>query len=95
MSNFAFLQSEWPLVFEAATKAEGMANTDARASCFYSRRALELTVAWLYKYEKMLKLPYQDHLSALIHEPTFTTSIRKASARARSCFECSPGESLP
>ena len=45
MSNFAFLQSEWPLLFEAATQAEGMANTDARASCFYSRRALELTVA--------------------------------------------------
>lgn len=41
MSNFAFLQSEWPLLFETATQAEGMANTDARASCFYVRRALE------------------------------------------------------
>ena len=78
MSNFAFLQSEWPLLFEAATQAEGMAITDARASCFYSRRALELTVAWLYTYDKTLKLPYQDHLSALIHEPTF----RKATGDA-------------
>lgn len=78
MSNFAFLKSEWPLLFEAAIQAEGMANTDARASCFYSRRALELTVAWLYTYDKSLKLPYQDHLSALIHEPTF----RKATGEA-------------
>jgi hypothetical protein len=44
MSNFAFLQPEWPLCFEAATKAEGLANTDARASCFYARRTLELAV---------------------------------------------------
>ncbi len=78
MSNFTFLQSEWPLLCEAATQAEGMAITDARASCFYSRRALELTVAWLYTYDKTLKLPYQDHLSALIHEPTF----RKATGEA-------------
>jgi type I restriction enzyme R subunit len=78
MSNFAFLQADWPLLYEAATQAEGMANTDARASCFYSRRALELTVAWLYTYDKTLKLPYQDHLSALIHEPTF----RKATGEA-------------
>jgi type I restriction enzyme R subunit len=71
VSNFAFLQSEWSLLHEAATKAEAMANTDARTSCFYARRTLELAVAWLYKYDKSLRLPYQDHLSALIHEPTF------------------------
>ena len=26
---------------------------------------------WLYKHDAALKLPYQDHLSALIHDPTF------------------------
>lgn len=71
MSNFAFLQSEWSFLFGAASKAEGMANTDARTSCFYARRTLELAVDWLYKHDKSLRLPYQDHLSALIHEPTF------------------------
>lgn len=44
MSNFAFLQSEWSTFLGAASKAEGMANTDARASCFYARRTLELAV---------------------------------------------------
>jgi type I restriction enzyme, R subunit len=29
MSNFAFLQPEWPLFFEAAAKAEGLADLDA------------------------------------------------------------------
>jgi type I restriction enzyme R subunit len=75
MSNFAFLQAEWPLVFEAGRKAEDHAHSDARTSCFYARRALELAVAWLYTHDSTLKLPYQDTLSALIHEPTFRALV--------------------
>ena len=45
MSNFAFLQPEWSFLYGAASKAEGMANTDARTSCFYARRTLELAVS--------------------------------------------------
>ncbi|MCF8168140.1 MAG: DEAD/DEAH box helicase family protein [Rhodoferax sp.] len=78
MSNFAFLQSEWSTLYGAASKAEGMANTDARTFCFYARRTLELAVDWLYKHDKSLRLPYQDHLSALIHEPTFKTTAGDA-----------------
>lgn len=71
MSNFSFLCAEWEILFEAASKAEGMANSDPRAACFYARRSLEIAVAWLYTHDKALRLPYQDNLSALIHEPTF------------------------
>jgi len=72
VSNFALLDHpEWGFLLDSATKAEELANTDARASCFYSRRTLELAVTWLYKYDKSLRLPYQDTLSALIHEPAF------------------------
>jgi len=78
MSNFAFLQSEWSTLYGAAIKAEGMANTDARTSCFYARRTLELAVDWLYKHDKSLRLPYQDHLSALIHEPSFKATVGDA-----------------
>ncbi|MBS1169710.1 MAG: type restriction protein res subunit [Burkholderiaceae bacterium] len=78
MSNFAFLQSEWTLLFESASKAEGAVHNDARASCFYARRTLEMAVAWLYKHDPMLKLPYQDNLSALIHEPTFRQTVGDA-----------------
>ena len=78
MSNFAFLQPEWVALHEAATQAESLANTDACASCFYARRALEIAVAWLYKHDKSLRLPYQDNLAALIHEPTFRKTVGDA-----------------
>ena len=78
MSNFHFLATEWPEVLEPAAKAEGLAYSDPRASCFYTRRALELAIAWLYKHDAALRLPYQDSLNALIHEPTFRNSVGSA-----------------
>jgi type I restriction enzyme R subunit len=74
MPQFGFLQAEWPDIHEAAARAESLALADPRASAFYARRALEQTLAWLYKFDRRLKLPYQDNLSALIHEPTFRTA---------------------
>ncbi|MGZ4964075.1 MAG: DUF4145 domain-containing protein, partial [Limisphaerales bacterium] len=76
--HFQFLETEWPMLLEVAVKAEAMANIDARTACFYARRTLELAVAWLYKYDPALKLPYQDHLSALIHEPSFRQLVGDA-----------------
>ena len=78
MSNFTFLKSEWPELHDAASKAESLAYPDPRTACFYARRALELAVFWLYKSDSALKLPYQEHLSALIHEPTFRTTVGPA-----------------
>ena len=77
-SNFHFLATEWPEVLEPAAKAEGLAYSDPRAACFYTRRALELAIAWLYKHDAALRLPYQDSLNALIHEPTFRNSVGSA-----------------
>jgi len=71
VSQFTFLQAEWSTVYEAAVKAESAVNTDPRTACFYARRALELTVSWAYKHDSSLRLPYQDNLSALIHDPSF------------------------
>ena len=78
MSNFTFLQAEWPDIFEAARKAEGAVHPDPRTACFYARRALELTVAWAFKSDAALRLPYQDNLSALLHEPTFKAAAGDA-----------------
>ncbi|HAT10941.1 MAG TPA: restriction endonuclease subunit R [Planctomycetes bacterium] len=71
MTQFAFLQAEWPAVAEAASRAEAAVQSDARTACFYARRALELAVRWVFTHDAAVKLPYQDNLSALIHEPTF------------------------
>src|SRR5262249_4766591 len=78
VSHFAFLQPEWPAVHEAAAKAEAAAHPDPRTSCFYARRALEVLVQWVYKHDAALELPYQDNLSALIHEPTFKATAGEA-----------------
>ncbi len=77
MSNFQFLHTEWPELYEPATKAESFVYTDARSCCFYARRALELAVEWLYKHDSGLKRPYDNNLSALIYEPTFKDNLTK------------------
>lgn len=71
MSQFSFLQHEWPAVYDSASRAETSVYTDPRGACFYARRTLELAVHWAYKHDTDLQLPYQDNLSALIHEPSF------------------------
>ncbi|MFZ5491926.1 MAG: DEAD/DEAH box helicase family protein [Pseudomonadota bacterium] len=78
MSQFAFLAREWPAVFEAAARAEAAVHADPRTACFYARRALELVVTWAYKHDAALRLPYQDNLSALIHEPSFKQAAGEA-----------------
>ncbi|HKO46491.1 MAG TPA: DEAD/DEAH box helicase family protein, partial [Polyangiaceae bacterium] len=70
-SNFAFLQGEWPAIHEAAARAEELAHSDPRSACFQARRGLELLVKWAFKADSALRLPYQDQISALVHEPTF------------------------
>jgi type I restriction enzyme, R subunit len=77
-SHFTFLAAEWPALHEAAVKAESAVHPDPRTACFYARRALEMAVSWLYKHDSSLKLPYQENLSALIHEPGFRKAVGDA-----------------
>jgi type I restriction enzyme R subunit len=57
MSNFTFLQAEFPAVHEASCQAEAHALGDARAACFHARRALELALAWAFKHHAALRPP--------------------------------------
>lgn len=78
MTQFGFLQREWSTVFDSAARAEAAVNADPRTACFYARRTLELAVQWAFKFDPALKLPYQDNLSALIHEPSFKQTAGEA-----------------
>jgi type I restriction enzyme R subunit len=78
VTQFAFLQREWPPVFDAARRAEAAVHADPRTACFYARRTLELAVSWAFKHAPALRLPYQDNLSALIHEPSFKDAAGEA-----------------
>src|SRR5688500_9552407 len=75
LSQFSFVAHDWPEVFDAAVRAENAARPDPRASCFYARRSLELAVVWIYKHDNATTLPYQENLSALIHDPTFKQTV--------------------
>jgi type I restriction enzyme, R subunit len=75
---FGFLRAEWPDVHEAASKATAFANPDPRTASFHARRAVELAVMWAFKYDRALRLPYNDNLMALLHEPTFKAAMGEA-----------------
>ncbi len=68
--NFDFLRAEWPQLHAEAKKAERDANFDPRTTCFYSRRATELAVKWIYQV-KGLDSAYRSDLAARLHEPSF------------------------
>lgn len=78
MTQFAFLQNEFPEVFALARKAEVAALSDPRGACFYARLALESAVKWMYEKDPTLRSPYDTALSALIHEGTFRTLVGNA-----------------
>ncbi len=62
-SQFTFLATEWPGVFEAARQAESVALHLIRGTAsLHARRAVEMIVRWLYKHDATLRLPYQDNL---------------------------------
>ncbi|RYD89470.1 MAG: DUF4145 domain-containing protein, partial [Sphingobacteriales bacterium] len=78
MSNFTFLHLEWPALHETAAKAEALVHPDARTACFHARRGLEMLVHWLYRHDSTFSVPYQENLSALIHEPSFKKAAGEA-----------------
>ena len=75
MSQFSFLQAQWPELLQEARRAEAAALTDPRTACFYARRTLELAVVWLFQAEGgrggSLRMPYKPDLSAFLFEPSF------------------------
>ena len=72
---FDFLRTEFPAVHEAAVQAGAAALGDARASCFYARVAVELSVKWAFEHDRSLPTPYDTGLSALLHEPAFKSQM--------------------
>ena len=70
MSNFEFVQQTIPSVHDDCGKAESYVTSDPRSACFYSRRAVEGLVTFLYDI-LALPVPYKDDLAARINAPAF------------------------
>ena len=69
--QFAFLLAEFGVLHDEATKTANTALPDARTSCFYARRALELAVNFAFDNDRALRRPYDSNLSALVNSPAF------------------------
>jgi len=61
-------------VHEAAAEAERQAGVSPTAAAFFAGKAVEVAVKWAFRADPSLKLPYQDNISALLHEPSFRRS---------------------
>ncbi len=70
MTQFAFLSSDFALLKQHAEKAEKLALSDPRGSCFWARLTLETALKWLYRRDPVLRNPYDQTLAALIAEPS-------------------------
>jgi type I restriction enzyme, R subunit len=78
MSNFAFLAAEFPAVHEAAIEAERQVAVSPTAAAFFAGKAVEVAVKWAFRSDPNLKLPYQDNIAALLHEPSFRRAAGEA-----------------
>jgi type I restriction enzyme R subunit len=70
MTQFAFLNADFPDLLSHAKKAESSALSDPRGSCFWARLTLETAIKWVYRNDPSMRSPYQDTLAALIAEPS-------------------------
>ena len=73
VGNFAFLKGKelFSGFSSACFEAERSILVSPATCAILTRRALELSVKWLYSFDEDLKLPYQDNLSSLIHSNSF------------------------
>ncbi|MAY77682.1 DEAD/DEAH box helicase family protein [Citromicrobium sp. WPS32] len=69
-SQFAFL-APFPFIHDHVAMAERQALSDPRGSAVHARLAVEALMRWLFDNDAELRWPYQDHLAALIAEPSF------------------------
>jgi len=74
VGNFDFVRAALPTVHVDCARAESYLSSDPRSACFYSRRAAEGVVAYLYDVLK-LPLPYKDDLAARVSEAAFKTAV--------------------
>jgi len=77
LTNFGFLREKnhFSSFADACLEAEKSLQVSSSTCAILTRRALELSVKWLYTFDSELKVPYQDNLSSLIHERTFMSII--------------------
>ena len=77
MTNFSFLQNktEYALFANACIDAEKIYFTSLPMCATACRKALELSVKWVYAIDNTMKMPYRNNIQSLIHEPSFRFAV--------------------
>jgi len=73
MSQFDYLKP-YPYfseIMHVCGEAEVSISVSNATCALQARRALEVAVKWMYRYDDALTVPYQDNLSSLIHDYKF------------------------
>lgn len=71
MSNFQFLQHDFPALYADAVEAEQLTFLSPKASAIFCRSSLENAVNWLYDHDRSLSRPWRADLSTLLHDHCF------------------------
>ena len=77
MSQFDFLKAYnyFNAITTVCEEAEASIAVSNATCALQARRALEVAVKWMYRYDDGLIVPYQDNLSSLIHDYKFKAMI--------------------
>ncbi|WP_168384036.1 DEAD/DEAH box helicase family protein [Acinetobacter indicus] len=75
MSNFEFLESDFPSLAVTAKEAEKLVYISPQFCLAAARTSLETLVLWLYQYDKKLTQPYDAKLQNLLNDLKFKDLI--------------------
>ncbi len=75
MSNFDFLDPDWPEFIDDAKAVEKLVHFDPRSACARARHLIEAVVLWMYEHDEDLELPYDTGLFNITNEMSFKKII--------------------
>ena len=75
-SNFEFIESDFPKLFQEALEAERYVHKAPKYAALQCRIVLELAVNWLYDNDPDYSRPYDRTLSALMYNEDFKNDIK-------------------
>jgi type I restriction enzyme R subunit len=71
MSNFTFLQADWPEFIEDAQAMERLVHFDPKAACGRARHLVEQVVLWMYEHDEDLTMPFDTSFYTITNEVAF------------------------
>ena len=71
MSNFDFIKTDFPDLYQDAVEAEQFTYISPTSTAVFCRSTFENAVNWLYDHDAKLTRPWRADLSTLMHEQAF------------------------